>query len=68
MLNKKLLKILCCPKCKSTLKEKGMFLVCNDCDLAYPILDKTVPDLLIDDAKTLAYARKIKFKHKLKLE
>jgi hypothetical protein len=67
MLAKDLLKILACPKCKGDIKEQGMFLVCNNCKLAYPVLDGDVPDMLIEDAWPLEKARKADFKHKLKL-
>ncbi len=63
---KDLLKILACPKCKSTIKLQNMFLTCSNCRLAYPILDD-VPDMLIQDAWKLDKARKVNFKHKLKL-
>jgi uncharacterized protein YbaR (Trm112 family) len=43
-----------------------MFLVCNKCKLAYPILDD-VPDMLIEDAWQLKKAEKANFKHNLKL-
>jgi uncharacterized protein YbaR (Trm112 family) len=66
MVSKDLLKILVCPKCKGDIKEKGMFLVCNKCKLAYPVLDD-VPDMLIEDAWQLKKAEKSKFKHNLKL-
>ena len=48
------------------VKEKKMFLVCNKCKLAYPILDD-VPDMLIEDAWQLKKAKANKFKHKLTL-
>lgn len=64
---KSLLKILACPKCKGDVKEKGMFIVCSKCKLFYPVLDGSVPDMLIDDAWSLTKARKVKFKHDLKL-
>jgi uncharacterized protein YbaR (Trm112 family) len=66
MISKDLLKILACPKCKGEIKKRGMFLVCNRCRLAYPILDD-VPDMLIEDAWKLEKAEKVKFKHNLKL-
>jgi uncharacterized protein YbaR (Trm112 family) len=66
MISKDLLKILACPKCKGEIKKRGMFLVCNRCKLAYPILDD-VPDMLIEDAWKLEKAEKAKFKHNLKL-
>jgi uncharacterized protein YbaR (Trm112 family) len=61
-----LLKILACPNCKGSVQEKGMFLICKKCKLAYPVLND-VPDMLIEDAWNLEKARKHKFKHKLKL-
>ncbi len=64
---KDLLKILACPKCKRDVKEKGIFIVCNHCKLAYPILDGDVPDMLIEDAWQLKKAESSKFKHTLKL-
>lgn len=64
---KDLLDILACPKCKGDIKERGMFILCNKCKLAYPVLDKDVPDMLIEDAWPLYKAKKSRFKHKLKL-
>jgi len=64
---KNLLKILACPKCKGDIKENGMFILCKKCKLAYPVLDGDVPNMLIEDAWSLLKARKVKFKHKLKL-
>jgi len=66
MVSKDLLKILACSKCKGEIKEQGMFLVCNKCKLAYPVLDD-VPDMLMEDAWQLKKAEKAKFKHNLKL-
>lgn len=63
---KDLLEILVCPKCKGRIEEKGMFIVCNNCKLAYPVLED-VPDMLIEDAWKLEEAEKVKFKHTLKL-
>lgn len=62
-----LMQLLACPKCKSDVKENGMFIVCNRCKLAYPVLDKSIPDMLIEDAWKLEKAKKVKFKHTLKL-
>jgi len=59
--------ILACPKCKGDVEEKGMFILCKKCKLAYPVLDGDVPDMLIEDAWKLGKAKKNKFKHKLKL-
>lgn len=64
---KQLMEILACPKCKGDVKEKGMFIVCRKCSLAYPVLDGDVPDMLIEDAWKIEKAEKTKFKHKLKL-
>jgi uncharacterized protein YbaR (Trm112 family) len=44
-----------------------MFIVCENCKLAYPVLDEDVPDMLIDDAWPLEKAEKNNFKHELKL-
>lgn len=64
---KDLMNILACPKCKGDVTEKNMFIVCNSCKLAYPVLDSDVPDMLIEDAWQLEKAKKVKFKHNLKL-
>jgi len=64
---KDLMDILACPKCKGDVKEKGMFILCKKCKLAYPVLDGDVPDMLIEDAWSIKKAEKSKFKHKLKL-
>jgi len=64
---KDLMEILACPKCKGDVEEKEMFIVCNKCKLAYPVLDEDVPDMLIEDAWSLEKAEKNKFKHTLKL-
>lgn len=54
-LNKELLDILACPKCKSDLiltpPEDG--LICNTCKVAYPIKEE-IPVMLIDEAVPLA--------------
>jgi hypothetical protein len=64
---KDLMEILACPKCKGDVKEKDMFIVCKECKLAYPVLDEDVPDMLIEDAWPLEKAERNKFKHTLKL-
>jgi uncharacterized protein YbaR (Trm112 family) len=64
---KELMEVLACPKCKGDVTEKGMFITCTKCKLAYPVLDKTVPDMLIHDAWPLSKASKSGFKHALKL-
>ncbi len=65
--SKDLLEIMACPKCKEDIEEKGMFIVCKKCKLAYPVLDGNVPDMLIEEAWPLEKAEKNKFKHELKL-
>ena len=64
---KDLMNILACPKCKGDVEEKGMFILCKKCKLAYPVLDEDIPDMVIDDAWKLEKAKKNKFKHNLKL-
>jgi uncharacterized protein YbaR (Trm112 family) len=64
---KDLLRILACPKCKGDIEEKGMFIICENCRLAYPVLDGDVPDMLIEDAWPLDKAKKARYKHELKL-
>ncbi|MBI5193079.1 MAG: Trm112 family protein [Nitrospirae bacterium] len=50
-INKELLEILACPKCKGdlTLTQKGDGLICNSCKLKYPIKDD-IPVMLIEEA------------------
>jgi hypothetical protein len=67
MINKQLLEIMACPKCKGDIEEKKMFLLCKKCELAFPVLDGDVPDMLIEDAWSLEKAKKAGFKHNLKL-
>lgn len=54
-IDKELLAILACPKCKGEIKltEKGDGLVCQACKLMYPIKDD-IPVMLIDEAVKLA--------------
>lgn len=50
-IDKELLDILACPKCKGDIQltEKGDGLICNTCKLIYPIKDG-IPVMLIDEA------------------
>lgn len=50
-IDKELLDILACPKCKGDIKltEKGDGLICDACKLIYPIKDD-IPVMLIDEA------------------
>jgi uncharacterized protein YbaR (Trm112 family) len=54
-IDKELLAILACPKCKGEIKltDKGDGLVCQACKLMYPIKDD-IPVMLIDEAVKLA--------------
>ncbi|NOR84770.1 Trm112 family protein [archaeon] len=65
-INKKLIEIMVCPKCNGDIKEKNMFLVCEKCKLAFPVLDD-VPNMLIDEAWTVDKAKNAGFVHELKL-
>ena len=53
-INKELLDILACPKCKGDLEltslENG--LICNACELIYPIREE-IPVMLIEEAYNL---------------
>jgi uncharacterized protein YbaR (Trm112 family) len=64
---RKLMEVLACPRCKGAVSEKGMFIACGKCSLAYPVLDGKVPDMLIEDAWKLPKAQKVGFRHGLKL-
>ncbi len=52
--DKELLEILACPKCKGevSLNEQGDGLVCTACRLVYPVKDD-IPVMLVDEAKGL---------------
>lgn len=54
-INKELLELLVCPKCKGEiqLKADGSGLVCDACKLLYPIEDD-IPVMLIDEAKDIS--------------
>ncbi len=53
-IEKELLEILACPKCKGaiSLSESGDGIVCEGCRLVYPIKDG-IPVMLIDEATEL---------------
>jgi len=53
-LDKELLEILVCPKCKGELdyKEQENRLICRSCKLAYRIEDD-IPVMLIDEAEPI---------------
>ncbi|MCS7047852.1 MAG: Trm112 family protein [Verrucomicrobiae bacterium] len=52
MIDKELLEILACPKCKAPVREEGEWLVCTNpqCGLRYPVRDG-IPVMLIDEAQ-----------------
>lgn len=52
MIDKELLEILACPKCKAPVREEPDRLVCTNpqCGLRYPIRDG-IPVMLIDEAE-----------------
>jgi len=64
---RELLEVMACPKCQGDLEERGMFLICKKCKVAYPVLKDTIPDMLEEDAWELEKAEKAGFKHDLKL-
>lgn len=55
MLNKELLDMLACPKCKGTvvLEEKETGLICKNCKLIFPILEG-IPVMLPDEAAAIS--------------
>lgn len=65
-MDKSLLDVLACPKCKGVISLKNMFILCKKCRLAYPILEG-VPDMLVEEAWPLKKAEKAGFKHEQKL-
>jgi uncharacterized protein len=52
MIDKELLEILACPKCKAEVKLEGDRIICTNpqCGLRYPIHDG-IPVMLIDQAE-----------------
>jgi len=55
MIDQALLDILACPKCKGDVhyNDGKNGLVCDACQLEYPIRDD-IPVMLVDEAKSLA--------------
>lgn len=53
-INKELLEILACPKCKGEIRlnDTGDGLICDHCKLLYEIKDD-IPIMLIDEAKPI---------------
>jgi uncharacterized protein YbaR (Trm112 family) len=52
MLDKKILDFIVCPQCRGDLKLEGEFLICQNCQLKYPIKDD-IPILLIEEAQKM---------------
>jgi uncharacterized protein YbaR (Trm112 family) len=54
-IDKELLEILACPKCKGEIRlnEKGDGIVCEKCSLVYPIKDG-IPVMLVDEAAPIS--------------
>ena len=67
MIDKKLLDIMACPRCKGDIHEKGMFILCRQCELAFPILEESIPNMIIEEAWPLSRAEKDGFKHDLRI-
>ncbi|MDQ6987848.1 MAG: Trm112 family protein [Mariprofundaceae bacterium] len=55
MLDKQLMEILACPKCKGKVQYNNTKdgLVCKSCKLEYPIRDD-IPVIIVDEAKSIA--------------
>jgi len=51
-MDKELLEILACPKCKKGIRLEGDKIICDNCRIFYPIKDG-IPVMLIDEAKPL---------------
>ena len=53
-INKELLEILACPKCKGDIRlnDTGEGLICDHCKLIYEIKDD-IPIMLIDEARPI---------------
>ena len=53
-INKELLEILACPKCKGDIRldDTGEGLICDHCKLLYEIKDD-IPIMLIDEARPI---------------
>ena len=51
MIEKELLDILACPKCKGSIEFKDNAIFCNKCRLKFKILEGDIPDMLLEDAE-----------------
>ncbi len=52
MVSKDLLAILACPKCKGKVKVVKAKIICENCRLRFSIIDKDIPNMLIDEAES----------------
>lgn len=54
MIDKKILEIIACPKCKGDLiyDEKKDRLICSNCKLAFPVKEG-IPILIIEEAEKI---------------
>ncbi len=52
-MNKELLDIMACPKCKKSIRydENENKIVCDKCRLKFNILEGNIPNMLIEDAE-----------------
>ena len=50
-MDKNLLKILACPKCKNTVVIKGNKILCENCKLKFNFVLNDVPNMLLEDAE-----------------
>lgn len=52
-MSKELLDIMAYPKCKVNIKydEKKNKIICGRCKLKFPVLERDIPNMLIEDAK-----------------
>ena len=51
MISKDLLAILACPKCKGNVKMARNKIICESCRLRFNIIDKDIPNMLVDEAE-----------------
>ena len=65
-MDRKLMSVLACPRCGGSVKSSSMFVICEKCKLAYPVLG-SVPDMLLEDAWKLDKARRSKFTHDIRV-
>jgi len=52
MIDKDLLDILACPKCKSNVRYEDNKIICDNCRKYYPVKDD-IPVMLIEEARDL---------------